>query len=633
MTKRRELSTSSNSADPGATAPATSDKRVSLAYRPAIDGLRAIAVLSVFVYHLNEEWLGGGFVGVDVFFVISGYLITSIIASEIEADSFSFRKFFLRRISRIAPMAFLVSTVILVVSSTIYGPEDLGAIATGGAAAALSLANVKFALQGSYFAFFPDTQPFLHYWSLSVEEQFYLIFPLLLCFAFGRHRNRRRALLVTCIVGVISLCLCLAFTPRSPAFAFYLLPFRAWELLAGSILALAGSKTSRISSPILSIGQPIGLAIILASVATIPNGDSFPGWYALLPVTGTVLAIACHHSTFENLLAQAWLVKVGKYSYSLYLWHWPVFCFVDYSLFMQPEGLRLPIKILASIILTIATYHFFENPIRFRLNNSGSARLTYAGFAAVVTLTVSCGFRIRSENFNNVNTSLERVAAGGEAFWFSDNGPRVIVAGDSNAGMYGRVLVELAKESGLRLNVVSVPGANAFPGSKLWAQTTKFIDSIEPDAVIFIASWGPKRKSYEETGRDLCRYFNSSKIPFITIHQPPLLPKGVSRKSIRRDGIHKYLEADKDRIDRGWVNSSLSSARISAKVIPVDDLFTNQDGSIRFVDQFGHELYRDRTHLSHAGASLVKPRLKAAIMEAITNDTGALRLSSQSLCK
>jgi peptidoglycan/LPS O-acetylase OafA/YrhL len=171
-------------------------------YRPAIDGLRALAVLSVFIFHLHHKWLPGGFVGVDVFFVISGYLITSIIFGDCQQNTFSLRKFYQRRIARILPAFLLVALATLLGASLIYGSQDLASSGANLAAATLSVANIKFMLQGNYFTISPDAQPFLHYWTLSVEEQFYMFFPLILLLLYKIARNRTTLVLI--IMWVVS---------------------------------------------------------------------------------------------------------------------------------------------------------------------------------------------------------------------------------------------------------------------------------------------------------------------------------------------------------------------------------------------------------------------------------------------
>jgi peptidoglycan/LPS O-acetylase OafA/YrhL len=202
-----------------------------LEYRPAIDGLRAFAVLSVFIYHLNNNWLPGGFVGVDVFFVISGYLITSIIFKECEHGSFSLKKFYQRRIARIFPAMLMVGLATLIGAYFIYSAQDLASAGASLTAAVLSLENVKCLQQGNYFEITSDNVPFLHYWSLSVEEQFYIFFPLLFLLLF-KYARKHLVLMLSFLLGG-SFLASAVMTQMKPAWAFYLLPTRAWELLCG----------------------------------------------------------------------------------------------------------------------------------------------------------------------------------------------------------------------------------------------------------------------------------------------------------------------------------------------------------------------------------------------------------------
>ncbi len=262
-------------------------KHGSLEYRPAIDGLRAFAVLSVFIYHLNNNWLPGGFVGVDVFFVISGYLITSIIFKECERGSFSLKKFYQRRIARIFPAMLTVGLATLIGAYFIYTAQDLASAGASFTAAVLSLENVKCLQQGNYFEIASDSVPFLHYWSLSVEEQFYIFFPLLFLLVFKY--ARKHLVLVLSILCIGSFLASAVMTQMKPAWAFYLLPTRAWELLAGCLLAVITDH----ARPAPEARWPnwfstASFGLILMSFLLIREEDHFPGYWALLPVIGAV---------------------------------------------------------------------------------------------------------------------------------------------------------------------------------------------------------------------------------------------------------------------------------------------------------------------------------------------------------
>src|SRR5579871_2879805 len=205
------------------------------AYRPEIDGLRSLAVISVFVFHLGGALVPGGFVGVDIFFVISGFLITGLLLANIEAGTFSLVVFYQRRIARIAPALFLVLTFTLAAAGLIYAAQDFGSVGAMASFAAMSLVNMKLIFAGSYFEVSKDAQPLLHYWSLSVEEQFYVFFPLTLAL-LSRVKRFRTALIL--IATAASFASCVILTKASPVWAFYLLPTRGWELLFGALIAL-----------------------------------------------------------------------------------------------------------------------------------------------------------------------------------------------------------------------------------------------------------------------------------------------------------------------------------------------------------------------------------------------------------
>ena len=292
-------------------------------YRPEVDGLRAIAISGVFLFHLNHRWLPGGFVGVDVFFVISGYLITSILCQDYEAGRFSLAKFYQRRIARLFPAFFTVALVTLAVSWLVYTPQDFASAGANLVAASLSLANVKYMSQGNYFEISPDAQPFLHYWSLSVEEQFYLFFPVMI-FLILRYA-RQHTLTILALFGVCSLAGSVLLTPVNPVWAFYLLPTRAWQLTAGCVVAVIPFVTARENRAPAWVSAA-GLCLIAISFVLIKEGPRFPGMIAILPVVGAVAVILPSRNGWaKRLLSSSSMVGVGKVSYSLYLWHWPVF--------------------------------------------------------------------------------------------------------------------------------------------------------------------------------------------------------------------------------------------------------------------------------------------------------------------
>ena len=290
-------------------------------YWPEIDGLRTIAVISVFAFHLDAGLLRGGFVGVDIFFVISGYLITTLLLNDIEDGHFSIFRFYQRRIARIAPASFLVIAITMISGYFFYSAQDFAFLGTNGLAAAFSFINLKLLLAGNYFKISPDAQPLVHYWSLAVEEQFYILFPVLL-YAITSVTRRPLTMLISCCA--LSFACCVAITPTAPIAAFYLLPTRAWELLVGSSLAIAKKRYSQLGQRQSSTCLAAGLIGIVLAFFFI-RSDGFPGWIAGSPVAGSaliLLGIGTAGGVSQRFLAHPAMVFFGKRSYSLYLWHW-----------------------------------------------------------------------------------------------------------------------------------------------------------------------------------------------------------------------------------------------------------------------------------------------------------------------
>lgn len=334
-------------------------------YRPDIDGLRALAVLSVILFHINKTLLPGGFVGVDIFFVISGYLISAHIFQSARQRTFSFIEFYYRRIRRIAPAMTVVVTATLLAAEWLLLPEDARATAKSAFMAFASLANVHFWLSQdtSYFAASSNELPLLHLWSLGVEEQFYLVWPplaILLC----RWRSTR-ALAVMAVLAASSFAIGQFGYAHSPTFAYYMLPSRAGELLVGAIaahLALSGSLAGLNRHAFLLAGT--GLALLLASIALMSEHTVFPGWWALPPTMGAALLILSDGANpVSRLLSTSPMRAVGAISYSAYLWHWPLLAFYRYG-YGEP-GLRAGSVLFALTMgLATLTYHYVEQPVR-----------------------------------------------------------------------------------------------------------------------------------------------------------------------------------------------------------------------------------------------------------------------------
>ncbi|MCX5978521.1 MAG: acyltransferase family protein [Chloroflexi bacterium] len=361
-------------------------------FRPDIEGLRGIAILLVLLFHAGLPWTPGGFIGVDVFFVISGFLITGKLWRESQQPGgLSIAKFYAWRIRRLLPAALVAVALISLVGLLIAAPLDRSEVAADGAASALSIANMRFIGSVDYFAPTSSPSPFLHFWSLSVEEQFYLVWPALIVLLTWRGGSARR-LIAALLIGVFaSFALSMWLTDASPARAFYLLPTRVWQLGVGGLLALIGVMgTSRRAGALAWAGLA---AVVVAGVALTAEMP-YPGLAALLPTAGAVALLygGAAPSGPARLLAAAPLRFLGKISYSLYLWHWPLLVLPLIFLERALTGVEIVASVAAAIGVSWLSWRFVEQPFRYgdrsrRATSWSAIRIGVAGILSVALFT------------------------------------------------------------------------------------------------------------------------------------------------------------------------------------------------------------------------------------------------------
>lgn len=335
-------------------------------YRREVDGLRAVAVVPVILFHAGLGFIPGGFIGVDVFFVISGYLITSIILAELEVDKFSIIRFYERRARRILP------ALVLVMGSTIpfawlwLSPSHMKDFSQSLAAVSLFSSNFLFWIESGYFDAAAELKPLLHTWSLAVEEQFYVLFPLLLLAAWRFGKQFIAIVLVAVSIGSLALAQWGAL--NWPDATFYLLPMRAWELAIGSLIAFHLSKTRTVSASaaVKESLSLVGLAMIGYSALAFSGDTPFPSVYALVPTTGTalILIFAWPQTLVGRVLGSNLLVIIGLLSYSAYLWHQPLFAFARHKLLVNPSAALTAGLCILTFALSALSWRFVEQPFR-----------------------------------------------------------------------------------------------------------------------------------------------------------------------------------------------------------------------------------------------------------------------------
>lgn len=436
-----------------------------LSYRAEVDGLRAIAVVPVILFHAGFALFSGGYVGVDVFFVISGYLITSIILGEQESGRFSLSAFYERRARRILPALFAVVLACLPFAWMLLTPDELRSFAKSVIGVSTFTSNFHFWGESGYFDTDAELKPLLHTWSLAVEEQYYILFPLLLMLL---HRLGRRIIpAVLIVLAAASFALAEHGASSQSAAAFFLLPARAWELLAGSLCAVYLRRTPeplQAQAGLQSLLALTGLGLILASVVLLDGDTPFPGVYALPTIIGTVLVICFARSgnLGGRLLALRPVVLVGLISYSAYLWHQPLFAFTRHAHAGEPpEALMLGLAAL-SVLLAYLSWRFVEAPFRDRKRFNRKQIWKFSGYGLLLLMVIGGighamrGFpeRLTEQQRAIYEVSREKNPGGKTCSAFNPNtglryeqcvpagefDSRVLIVGDSHANALVRAL-------------------------------------------------------------------------------------------------------------------------------------------------------------------------------------------------
>jgi peptidoglycan/LPS O-acetylase OafA/YrhL len=647
-----------------------------LNYRPEIDGLRAVAVIPVVLFHLGFSWINGGYLGVDVFFVISGFLITSILLKENTAQAFSYKKFWLRRIRRILPALLVMIIGVLIASYFVAFKPMLKSYADDGVSAVFSYANLNMLLKfGDYWGMAASSSPFLHAWSLSVEEQFYLLYPALITTFF---LLKLRTWPVLAIITVLSFGLFVYTSIAFPKYGFYLLPTRAWELAAGGLLAATGTQM-RASLSVLgrNLLALLGLILILASYFLFPTTEVI-SMLTVVPVLGSVLFIG--FSSTENiagrLLSNRVVVFIGKISYSLYLWHWPVIVLakryvgkVDYN---QAQYLVWVLSIISAT--AIASYLLVEIPTRkfkpilslvtvllvicisivavFNSNlidvnyRSVFSKTKFYGVYYNINPKVSAAWQAKESERPGVYVPLQRAsfknsfAHGGIPGGKGPGYPELVLLGDSHGGMWAKLVDEIGSELNIKESIYTINGTNPLFQIPYPEHTSDDIGTFSQDQwntyanglIHNLNTWKPKvlvvaSRWSIRTAKDfhnleslilLARHNGTSVIlinepPVVSVIQDNNATEYLSFLGFKPNGKNQYiaLPGNESVQASNAALNSLASKFDNCRVLDINQLYRKNDKGMVIRDK--SVLYFDDDHLSYQGTLVAKKVIKNAV--------------------
>lgn len=645
-------------------------------FRNDIAGLRTIAILSVVLVHAGVSWIPGGFVGVDVFFVISGFLITGQLLRDYEATGrIHLKDFWARRARRLLPALAFVALTVLAVSPFIFSPLEFKELASQSGAAVLSVSNMLFAFQAAdYFGHEVQESPFLHTWSLGVEEQFYLALPLLLVIVFWAARrlgwNTRRATLLTLLSCLaVSFAASAALTPVHPFWAFYTIPTRAWEFAAGGILAIV-IGTMNLSRTTAAVVAATGMAAILASCLFVGDNQPFPGTVAAVPVAGALMVIlgGSTPNPISGLFGAKSMVWVGERSYSWYLWHWPAVVLVSLGVEVHSVWLGLTASVLA-LGLAHLTFLWVESPIRVWRALRANNRTTYIAMSGALFLCILASAGIYTGG-SLASTTLEnrtwlavreqdapmacperREAHSGIAYCVSgstDALTTVMVIGDSHAAQWVPTLSKVGTEEGFR---VVIRALDACPAANLTVlaygavnsdcdsfhrETEALIYELQPDVVLTansnsyvgqIPDSAGQVKSVDTQSRLWQAGFASvieaaraaGAVPAVIEDTPR--PGGDAGVCVTRPGGTEQgcsptrFKAFEDIIALRDAERAVQQEWAISHVLNFDDHLCPADTCL--ISDGGIPVFTDSNHLSQVWAAAQEPKIKAFILAAL----------------
>lgn len=650
-------------------------------YRADVDGLRALAVLPVLFFHA-ELGFPGGFVGVDIFFVISGFLIGSLVVAEIQNGTFHMMDFWERRIRRIFPALAVVVIVTFLAGAIWMVPQHFAELGQSIISQPLLVANFYFWKQSGYFETGAEFQPLLHTWSLAVEEQFYLFFPLVMIFFMRWGIAVVRTAVLVFIAG--SLAWSIYGSARYTDISFFLIPSRIWELDLGVMLALLPKR--KVALPVLDnlLGWT-GIAAIAWSVFFYDVNTTFPGYAALLPCLGAILLIYSNsHSpnSTGRLLGTKPLVFVGKISYSLYLWHWPVIVFLKYTLINEVSSLHLAGALVLSFLLACLSWKYVETPFRKKVlcgkrkqlfAVAGTISILFIIFGTVLYKTdgipdrfpeeVSRHRRIPSP-FDNIAQLKEFVvtgnlpAVGGDPELVEN---KMVLWGDSHAMCLLPTFDRLGKEKEVAILAAVEPGVcpiaetysagNAHDNEDPGSSVLRYVEANQIKHVLMSSRWdlyvfgmpggdkgrllcdaNTRSKTSEESARIFVEYLRKNvtrlnemgvKVWFMRDvgMQPRSVPETVAQAASRGMDLNSFaISASEIRERVKPINLLIDEALDGLEVTILDPIpHLTDDSGLYLMAKDGKAIFNDRDHLSPFGSTLLSP-LFMPVIEAAANE-------------
>ncbi len=601
-------------------------------YRADIDGLRAVSILLVVVYHADLGLIRGGFVGVDIFFVISGFLITRIILTQIKTGAFSPAEFYARRIRRIFPALLVVLAVTYLIGWFVLLPGDFSLLGKSIAAGVAFVSNLFQLSQVGYFA--PDAaeNPLLHLWSLGIEEQFYIFWPPMLLMMFGSQRQRFWMV----AIAIASFCVSLLIFFGYKEWSFYSPISRAWELLVGGIVANryvdAPEREQRTSAQFDNVLASLGITAIAGAAIGLDKNSLFPGLYALLPVLGAVLIIVSPNSLVNRiLLSNRPMVLLGLISYPLYLWHWPLLSYLAIVRHGVPNFIEIWAAVIVAVVLSWLTFRFVEFPLRRKPDvvPKLSFGLIGIGIIGIVTAAASgFGFRFSPEIRDIAQLASQNNAGFRDKCFLEvpgaqfnanciDQGdkPLLFLWGDSTAAALYPGLRNAQETVPFRLARFAAPGCAPIleTGSIASCDETNelvfgFIKSSAPEIVLLHAMWG-KNNDLDKL-RETIRRIKAANVRRIVILGPvPVWKRTLTHSLVN---FYRFRHSIPDRIASGMLGPEADqqmeafSKAAGVEYISAWHTLCNSEGCMTRVGPMANDVIAtDIVHLSDAGSNFL----------------------------